>query len=82
MRTDNDQNAKKIALMCQKEWKKNQKKVGKNANDIFNKVKKLVRETTDMIKKRQKDIKELKKRRQKIELEIQKKEEEKREETK
>ena len=38
--------------MCQKEWKKNQKKAGKNANDIFNKIKRLAKDSTDMIKKR------------------------------
>lgn len=68
--------------MCQKEWKKNQKKVGKNVNDLFGKIKKLNKEVGLLVKKRQKDILELKKKRQKIEMEIQKKEEEKREELK
>lgn len=43
-KTDPDINAKKIALMCQREWKKIHSKKKKTSNDIFLKIRKIHKE--------------------------------------
>lgn len=81
-RTDSDLNAKRVATMCAKEWRKCFAKQKKSSNDIFVKLKKLNKDIFTFLKRRTKELSEIKRKREKIESEIRKKEEEKREEKK
>jgi DNA helicase INO80 len=81
-RTDYELNAKKIASMCSREWKKCFAKQKKSSNDIFVKLRKMAKDIHVFLKRRNKELIEIKKKREKIEMEISKIEEEKREEKK
>lgn len=79
---DNEQNAKKVGIMCAKERRRVLAKNRRNVKDYVLRAKRLSREMLGYWKKQGKELTELKKKRDRVEQELKKKEEERKEQIK
>lgn len=79
---DNEQNAKKVGIMCAKERRRVLAKNRRNVKDYVLRAKRLSREMLGYWKKQGKELTELKKKRERVEQELTKKEEERKEQIK